>query len=87
MTAYLIYNRQTPTEGQMTTLKDRLEQEKVDCELIDADSPRGIGMVEAYDLMARPAVVLMRADGTPVQTWQGDDQIPPVADISYLAHQ
>ena len=86
MICYLLYNRDTPAERQMADFAARLEPEDVETELIDADSPRGIQLVETYDLMDRPAVLLIKADGAPLQTWQGE-QLPTPTDIGYLAHQ
>lgn len=71
----------------MEDMSKRLDEAEVEVELVDADSPRGIGMVESYDIMGRPALALIREDGTPVQVWQGEDGLPTVADVSYLAHQ
>ena len=87
MKAYLLYNRNTPSERVVTDLAKRLEEAQVDTELLDADSPGGIQMAESYDIMGRPALALMRADGSPLQVWQGEDSLPTVADVSYLAHQ
>ena len=86
MIAYLFFNRQSATERQMSDIDRELTRLEVETELIDADSPRGIGLVEYYDIMGRPAVVLARGDGSAVQIWQGDE-MPLLADISYLAHQ
>jgi hypothetical protein len=86
MIAYLLYNRQTPAEEQMRELGRRLEPLRVTYELVDADSPQGIGLAEAHGIMARPAVLLTRDDGSHVQVWEGD-QLPPPTEISYLAHQ
>jgi hypothetical protein len=86
MTTYLLYNRATPNQAQMEELARRLEPLQVQTELIDADSPRGVQLAENYDLMERPAILLVRTDGSPVQTWAGE-QIPSPNDISYLAHQ
>jgi hypothetical protein len=87
MTTYLLYNRDTPYQGQLEELARRLEPLQVQTELIDADSPRGVQLAEHYDVMARPAIVLVRTDGSPMQVWSGPDQIPSPQDISYLAHQ
>jgi hypothetical protein len=87
MIAYVIYNKNTPAERVATDLVERLEADEVDAELLDADSPRGIGLVEDYDIMDRPAVALIRDDGTPMQIWQGEDGMPSSSDIAYLVHQ
>jgi len=87
MLTYVIYNKDTPAERQSADLVDRLVAAQVDAELLDADSPRGIQLCENYDIMSRPAVALMRADGSPMQIWQGEDSLPSVSDVSYLVHQ
>ncbi len=87
MITYLLYNRQTPGERQMQELLERLEPLQVTAELLDADSPRGIQLAEHYDVLARPAVVMVREDGSPVQVWGDPEQLPPPNEISYLSHQ
>ncbi len=87
MKAYVIYNRSTPAERLSEDWAKRLKDAEVDTELLDADSARGIQFVEDYDVLGRPAIALVRNDGSPVQIWQGEDGLPAVADISYLAHQ
>lgn len=87
MIFYLLYNRGTQAERQVQELACRLEDENVTTELVDADSPRGIQIAESYDLMGRPAAILIKNDGAPVQSWQGDDQLPTPTDVGYLANQ
>ena len=87
MIAYILFNKDTPAEGRAKELSDRLEREQVEVELLDADSPRGIQLTEHYDVMARPAVLLVSEDGTPHQIWQGEDSWPPPGEVAYLAHQ
>lgn len=86
MKAYLLYNRDTEGEGVARRLSKELEAAGVEAELTDADSPFGTEFAEHYDIMGRPAVALIREDGSPVQVWQGED-MPAIPDISYLAHQ
>ncbi len=87
MIAYLLYNRRTPGERRIEDLAKRLEPLQVATDMIDADSPRGVQLAENYDLMGRPAVLLVRDDGSPLQAWQGEDQLPSPHDVSYMAHQ
>ncbi len=87
MIAYLLYNKETAAERMVADLNERLKREQVDTELLDADSPRGIQLAEHYDVTARPAVILMTNDGSPMQIWQGEESLPSPADVSYLAHQ
>jgi hypothetical protein len=86
MTTYLLYNRQTAAERQMQELAKRLEPAHLEVELVDADSPRGVQLMEHYDIMTRPVVLIVSGDGSPRQIWQGD-QMPSPEDISYYAHQ
>jgi hypothetical protein len=87
MKAYLLFNKDTPNERVANDLTAKLKEADVDAEVLDADSPRGIQLVENYDIMQRPALALMKEDGTPVQIWQGEEGLPTVTDVSYLAHQ
>jgi hypothetical protein len=87
MIAYVMYNKDTSAERTAADLVRRLELEQVEAELLDADSPRGVGLAESYDILGRPAVILLKDDGTPLQVWQGEDSLPTPADVGYLAHQ
>ena len=86
MITYVLYNKNTPNERVAEDLGDRLEREQLQVEMLDADSPRGIQLAENYDIMARPAVALIRDDGSPVQIWQGEDGMPMPSEVEYLAH-
>ncbi|HSX41231.1 MAG TPA: hypothetical protein VLF21_01140 [Candidatus Saccharimonadales bacterium] len=83
MTAYVFYTAGGPEERDIARFKSELEKAKVDVKLLDADSNEGIRLAELYDVLARPAVVLARQDGQVAAKW---DQLPLVADISYLAN-
>jgi hypothetical protein len=87
MKAYILFNRATPSERQMERLEKELKAAEVEVELLDADSPRGIQFAEHYDVMGRPALALIREDGTPTQVWQEEGQFPPVSEVAYLASQ
>lgn len=87
MNVYLLYNRQTRGERQMSDYAKRLDDAQAPYELLDADSPQGINLAEAFDVMGRPAIVVSRNDGSPVQIWQDAESFPPPSEISYLAHQ
>jgi len=86
MDTYLFYTRQTESEHRLEELSKRLADIGVAAEMIDADSPRGSSMVELYDLMARPTVVVVRNDGQVVQAWTDPEQLPTPDEISYFAH-
>lgn len=87
MVIYVLYNKGTPGERLATQFESDLEREQIEVELLDADSPHGAEMAETYDIMGRPAAVLLKSDGAPVKVWQGEDGLPPVSEIAYLARQ
>ena len=87
MIAYVLFNKNSANERVAARLAARLKDEQVETELLDADSPRGIQLTENYDVLGRPAVVLVRSDGTPTQVWQGEDSLPTPSDVGYLARQ
>jgi len=87
MLAYVLYNKDSENERLATELVKRLEGERVATELLDADGPRGVQLAGHYEIFGRPAVLLVRDDGAPVQVWQGLDSLPSPADVAYLAHQ
>jgi type II secretory pathway pseudopilin PulG len=87
MMVYMLYNRDTSEQRRAEDLAERMRREQLEVELIDADSPRGIQLVENYDITGRPAVVLVGPGGSPLQVWQGADSLPTPSDVAYLAHQ
>jgi hypothetical protein len=85
MIALLFYVKDSPGERQMRDLERQLDTFRVETKLVEADSLEGTTLVELHDITARPAVVLVRDDGSAVERWQTD--LPLAEDISYLAHQ
>ncbi|HVQ43403.1 MAG TPA: hypothetical protein VMT30_00330 [Candidatus Saccharimonadia bacterium] len=87
MIVYLLYNKRTSAERLMAEFNDRLQREQLETELLDADTPRGIQLAESYDIVGRPAVLILKTDGALVQVWQGEDSLPAPSDVAYLARQ
>lgn len=87
MIVYVLYNKGTAAERLAVEYSARVKAEQLEVELLDADSPRGIQFAENYAVLGRPAVLLVRSDGSPVQIWQGEDGLPPISDLAYLARQ
>ena len=85
MVIYVLYNKATPGERIATQFEDSLKREQIEVELLDADSPHGIQVAETYEIMGRPAVLLITSDGAPVKVWQGEDGMPAVSEVAYLA--
>ncbi len=84
MIAHILYNKNSPGEGEMQHLSRELEKLHVEHDLIDADSKEGVVLAELYDLLARPAIVLVAADGGMVKSWQHN--LPGPQAISDLIH-
>lgn len=87
MIAYVLFNKNTPAERACEAWAERIKREQVEVELVDADSPRGIQLAENYDVLSRPAVILVGANGSPVQSWDCQEGLPIPGDVAYLAHQ
>lgn len=86
MICYLLYTKGAPHEQAVQDLSYDLAKREVEVKLVDADSPEGTSLSQLYDLTARPAVVLVRENGSAMERWQGE-HLPLGSDISYLAHQ
>lgn len=87
MIAYILYNKHTQSERVSAVLCERLEHEQIGSEMVDADSPRGVQLAENYDILGRPAIILVKTDGAPIKIWQGEDSWPAVSEVAYLARQ
>jgi hypothetical protein len=85
MAMYLFYTKQSPHEASVVAYAHELEQRQVKTELIEADSRRGIDLMALYDLTRRPSAVLTTPDGTMIERWAVE--MPPPADVSYMAHR
>ncbi len=57
---------------ELSELKKNLAVSHITSQGIDADTPTGAGMAEAYDIMSFPSVVMMREDGVAQKVWQGN---------------
>jgi len=83
MTVYLLYNKSTAAERKMAELSQKLEEARVNFELVDADTPRGIAVATDYDVMARPAIILTSHDGGVLEVWPEEDRFPSVQELAY----
>lgn len=81
MVTYIFSNKNSEGQRKSELLGKELGLRKVNFELIDADSARGISLAELYDVLARPAVVLAGPDGAMIQKW--DHDWPSAPDIAY----
>ena len=87
MTIYVLYNKETSGERIATQFVETMKRDQIEVELLDADSPHGIQVAETYEIMGRPAVLLITSDGAPVKIWQGEDGMPAPSELAYLARQ
>lgn len=85
MTAIILYTKGTREVRELERLMEELARTRVAAEMVDADSPRGIGIATSYDILARPAVLLTRLDGQLVQMWT--ERLPSASEIAYHAGQ
>lgn len=54
-------------------------------EVMDVDKREGIAAIKLYDITRYPSIIALRNDGSILQAWQGEDNIPRLDDISYYA--
>lgn len=86
MKVYLFYTLGSPDRQRVEDLGAKLTRERLEVELVEADSLEGIRLTRLYDILERPAVVLANFDGSPVERWQGAN-LPQPGDVAYLAHK
>ena len=83
MTVYLLFNKSTAAERKMAALGQKLEESKVNFELVDADTPRGIAVATDYDVFARPAIILTSHNGGVLEVWPDEERFPSVQELAY----
>lgn len=87
MKVFLFYTLGSPDTRKLEELGERLSRERLEVELVEADSPDGVRLAKLYDILERPAVVLANFDGSPVERWQGAASLPQPGDVVYHAHK
>lgn len=63
----------------------RSDYPESEIEALDVDQQDGALMASLYDIMDYPTILVMRSDGSALQTWQGDGNLPSVGDVNYFA--
>lgn len=51
-------------------------------DLIDVDTVQGIALVELYDAMEQPALLITRENGELINLWQGINAFPIMNDLA-----
>ncbi len=54
-------------------------------EVLDVDKREGIAMASIYDIMRYPSILALRDDGTILQTWEGEENLPRLDDVGVYA--
>jgi CRISPR/Cas system-associated endonuclease Cas1 len=85
MVVHILYTKDSPHEREAQRYCEELQKRQVEARLVEADGQEGAALTELYDVLGRPAVILVRSDGSLVERWQLE--WPLLGDVSYLAHQ
>ncbi len=75
-------HRQT-IEDFISQFKEKHPRSKV--EVLDVDRREGIAMASIYDVMRYPSILALRDDGTVLQTWEGEENLPRLDDVGVYA--
>lgn len=54
-------------------------------EVVDADSRDGIASASLYDVMAYPAILALRDDGSLLRSWEGD-MMPLMDELAFYVY-
>ncbi len=65
---------------ELQLLLDQLTESGLEYSLFDIEEPQAAASAEALDIVDTPAVVVTRADGAPVHTWQ--HSLPQASQVS-----
>ncbi len=85
MRVYLFTSPDSSQARRVDQFAAELASYQVDPIRVDDSSAEGTGLVELYDVVDRPAVVVTTDDGQMVQRWLRE--LPLAGDVSYWAHQ
>ncbi len=70
-------------EDFISQFKEKHPRSKV--EVLDVDRREGIAMASIYDVMRYPSILALRDDGTVLQTWEGEENLPRLDDVGVYA--
>jgi hypothetical protein len=54
-------------------------------EVLDVEQEDGTAMAKLYGMMRYPSLMVLRDDGSMVQSWEGESELPRPEDIIYYA--
>lgn len=81
---YIIYRPDSEHGRQVEEFKKRLDDRRVESELINIDSREGSVKAQNYGIMEYPAVLAVRGStGQAIQTWSGT--VPTISDVEFYA--
>ena len=55
---------------------------EIKLETMDIDNRLGYATANLYDVMRFPSVLALRNDGTALQTWEGEENIPQLDEVA-----
>ncbi len=84
MKVHVLFTSNTPLDRELDHLDQRLSELQVDHTMVDADSREGSALVELYDAMQRPSVLLTTDDGQLAEMWAGS--LPTPEELSGRYH-
>lgn len=85
MKSVVIYRPESEQARSVETfVRDMEHQENITFELIDVDTPRAMDMMRLYDIMAHPAILVLRDDGQLVQCW-ANNKLPLIQEVAAFA--
>ncbi len=76
----IFFTASTGITEELQLLLDQLSEASMEYSLFNVDEPEAAASAEVLDILDTPAVVVTRADGAPVHTWQ--HSLPQVSQIS-----
>ena len=80
----ILYRRDSERSREVETFvhdfKQRHEASRL--EVLEADSREGVAIATLYDVMAYPAILALRDDGTVLHSWEGD-MLPLMDEVAY----
>jgi hypothetical protein len=80
MQVKIFFKAQAGITDDLQLLLDQLTEQGIEYILANVDEPTNSSSAEAYDILAFPAVVVIRPDGGAVQSWQ--HSLPQAQDIA-----
>lgn len=83
MKTYVMFRRHHQSQNEADDYTKRLDDKHIEYSLVEADSMEGVSMVDLYDVVRLPSVLVTRDDGQLVRMWLGE--LPDLSELSDAA--